>query len=489
MLRSLLRIQMKESERLKRELQKAYAQLRDKDEGKAEQLALQLATVERQHASALKLLFGSKSERRPVEKAKKERKPQEGHGPRPQPQLEIVPVVHVCKDMNLQCYLCSSPLVPWQDQFEDSVEIDFIAPQFVVRKHLRQKYRCTCGGCIVTAPGPQKLFPKARYSINVAVHVALQKYAYHQPLSRQVKIFSRLGLDITSATLWDYLCALYGLLKPAFERLHEYVLSQPVMGVDETTWRLLKSETPGKSKAWWVWARRVENAVHYTLDPSRGSAVAIRLLQDYTGTIIVDGYSVYEKALKANPSMKLAHCWSHARRELLPFEDGTIAARALRVIRRMYRLEAWAREKGLSPPELLRWRQRKTKPLLQAFFRWVGGLHVPSSFDLCGALKYILKRQQSLMLFLEDPLLSPDNNATEGCIRGVVLGRKTHYGSRSEHGTRVAALMYSLLDSAELAGVDPGAYLNKAVHAALARDVIPLPHELTVDDLAAGTTG
>ena len=49
--------------------------------------------------------------------------------------------------------------------------------------------------------------------------------------------------------------------------------------------------------------------------------------------------------------------------------------------------------------------------------------------------------------------------------------------------------MYSLLDSAELAGVDPGAYLNKAVHAALARDVIPLPHELTVDDLAAGTTG
>src|SRR5690606_35930063 len=146
------------------------------------------------------------------------------------------------------------------------------------------------------------------------------------------------------------------------------------MGVDETKWRLLKSETRGKSKVWWVWARRAHNAVHYTLDPRRSGGVAIRILRKYKGTIIVDGYQAYEAALKVNPAMKLANCWVHARRELLLYEDDPRAARALRIIARLYKLEAWARERALSPPELLRWRQRKTKPLLRAFFRWLGTL-------------------------------------------------------------------------------------------------------------------
>jgi hypothetical protein len=39
---------------------------------------------------------------------------------------------------------------------------------------------------------------------------------------------------------------------------------------------------------------------------------------------------------------------------------------------------------------------------------------------------------------------------------------KNHYGSRSERGTRVAALFYSLIESAKLAGVEPRAYLRQA---------------------------
>jgi len=58
------------------------------------------------------------------------------------------------------------------------------------------------------------------------------------------------------------------------------------------------------------------------------------------------------------------------------------------------------------------------------------------------------------------------------------VGRKNHYGSRSERGTKVAALLYGLLDSAELADVNPHDYLRQAVHAALDGIEIPLPHEL-----------
>jgi transposase len=122
--------------------------------------------------------------------------------------------------------------------------------------------------------------------------------------------------------------------------------------------------------------------------------------------------------------------------------------------------------------------------LLNALFKWLQTLAVPSTFDLSKALRYLLTRQRALTLFLEEPLLSPDNNATERVIRGVVVGRKNHYGSKSEQGTRVAALMYSLLDSAELVGLDPAVYLAKAVDAALKGQDIPLPHELA-DDLDA----
>jgi hypothetical protein len=60
----------------------------------------------------------------------------------------------------------------------------------------------------------------------------------------------------------------------------------------------------------------------------------------------------------------------------------------------------------------------------------------------------------------------------------VVLGRKNHYGSRSERGTQVAALFYSLIESAKLAGVDPDTYLHTLAHAAVKEQSMPLPHEL-----------
>jgi len=82
-----------------------------------------------------------------------------------------------------------------------------------------------------------------------------------------------------------------------------------------------------------------------------------------------------------------------------------------------------------------------------------------------------------LLRFLDEPRLPLDNNTVERALRGVVLGRKNHYGSRSERGTEVAALFYSLIESAKLAGVEPDAYLRTATRAAIRQLVIPLPHE------------
>ena len=52
-------------------------------------------------------------------------------------------------------------------------------------------------------------------------------------------------------------------------------------------------------------------------------------------------------------------------------------------------------------------------------------------------------------------------------------------GSRSKRETEVAALFYSPIESAKLVGVDPKAYLLKAVHAAIADpEPVSLPRDL-----------
>ena len=68
-----------------------------------------------------------------------------------------------------------------------------------------------------------------------------------------------------------------------------------------------------------------------------------------------------------------------------------------------------------------------------------------------------------------------DNTAVERAIRGVVLGRKNHYGSCSQRGTEVAALFYTVIETCKLRDADPYDYLRSAVHAAHRGEPIPLP--------------
>ena len=83
------------------------------------------------------------------------------------------------------------------------------------------------------------------------------------------------------------------------------------------------------------------------------------------------------------------------------------------------------------------------------------------------AIEYMLKLEPGLRVFLDDPRIKLDNNATERALRGLVLGRKNHYGSKSKRGTEVAALLYSLLETAKLCDVNPEEYLIAAVKRAM----------------------
>ncbi|MFQ5515520.1 MAG: transposase [Myxococcota bacterium] len=95
------------------------------------------------------------------------------------------------------------------------------------------------------------------------------------------------------------------------------------------------------------------------------------------------------------------------------------------------------------------------------------------------AVRYTAKVWPGLCSFLDNPRGPIDHNGTEREMRTVAVGRKNHYDSRSVHGTRIAGMFYSLIESAERAGVDPRAYLRTAVHGAIERNgTATLPHDL-----------
>src|SRR5207249_4200104 len=186
-----------------------------------------------------------------------------------------------------------------------------------------QKYRCRCGECITTAPGPAKLVPGGRYSVDFAVAVAVAKYLDHLPLARQVRQMARVGLVVDTQTLWDQLLALGHHLTPTYDALVAEVLTAPVLGADETTWQLME---PGRSKTWWVWALCRPDAVVYRLLGTRSAAGAATVLGDYRGIVLCDGYAAYRALAKrgteerAGPTITLAHCWAHVRRQYVEAE-------------------------------------------------------------------------------------------------------------------------------------------------------------------------
>jgi transposase len=471
-----------ENQRMAREIAKLHREMHELRGGDPEQLALKLAGLEGQLATLRQKVFGESSEKRARPKTVDDTKePQRGHGPKAQPKLAVVEQVHVADEADKVCGACGGHLDTWIEQFEEAEEIDVIERRFVITKHKRQKYRCRCGQCIETALGPVKLFAGARYSPKFAITVAVDKYTDHMPLERQVRAMARDGLDTDSQTLWDQLNALGRVLEPAHTRLHAHVLSQPVIGADETTWRLMGAEGKrqgGDGKKWQVWAVAAADAVSYRILDSRSAAAAGQVLAGYEGTVLCDGYSAYESLRKQTGRFRLAHCWAHVRRKFVEIEEQhpDACGEVLKLIGQLYDVE---RRAQAGPPEergVLR--NEQSKPILKQIQAWALATPALPQSGLGKAIAYMGGIWNGLRVFLDDPNVAIDNNGTERALRGVVLGRKNHYGSRSRRGTEVAALFYSLIETSKLVGIGPQTYLQTATNAALRGAVVPLPHEL-----------
>jgi transposase len=400
------------------------------------------------------------------------RKPRSSSGPTEQPMLPVVEQIFELDPADKVCPSCGGDLAPMKGQFETSEMIDVVEVSYRVVQVKQQKYACLCGGCVETAPGPERATLGGRYSLDFAIKVAIDKYLDHIPLARQARILRRHGLVVTTQTLWDQLHALGRRLESASRALLARMLAEPVIGLDQTSWPRLDGKG---GKPWQMWCLTAPGVVVHRIRDDKSKDTFKALLQGYKGTVVCDALKTHEAGARGNDDIVLAGCWAHVYRkfeEAAP--DHPDANLALKWIGEIYAIDERADGDLGKRAEL---RRTESAEVVATMKTWLWEQAPLKTLSVGKAAAYVVANWDRLTRFLGDARVPLDNNATERGIRGPVVGRKNHYGSRSPRGTEVAAILYSLLETAKLAGVDPCRYLREAALAD-ARGEVLLPADL-----------
>ena len=453
------------------------------------EMTAELARLKERVGSQQRKLFGKSSERRtrqPREKRPKKKRTKFGY--RAQPDLPVETTKHTLDPDANNCLVCGGQLEPKSHVVEAGEEITVQEREYKIVRHVRSTYGCRCPAALVTAPGPVKLIHRGRYSLDFAISVAVDKYLQQTPLARQVRAMETRGLIIDTQTLWDQVWALANHLKPSYELIQSYIVGADVIGADETWWRVMEGSS---SQKWWVWTITTHDAVFYHVDQRRNTDAARRCLGKYKGIIVCDAYKVYQSIAEDDPELSTALCWSHARRKFVEAHDAypDECEQALGMIDELFLIErkvpapdglegdpkadALARRTEL--------RASESRPITEDLERWAKQQEALPKSSLRKAIGYMLNQWEGLTRFLDDPRIPIHNNHTEQEERNWAMGRKNHYGSRSKRGTLAAAILYTLIETARLCGVDPTTYLRVAATAAILNPgKAMLPHELMI---------
>lgn len=295
-----------------------------------------------------------------------------------------------------------------------------------------------------------------RSSPNIHLTIVSQRYTAVRELSR--------------ATLGRWSGAVSELLEPLYDLLRQYVLMPGKVHTDDIP---VPVQEPGSGKIrtarLWVYVRddrnagsRLPPAVWFAYSPDRKGVHPQRHLAGYSGILQADTYGGYN-ALYEDGRITEAACMAHARRKIHDVHARTptdITTEALKRIGKLYAIEAEIR--GSPADERLAVRKEQAVPLMQSLYDWIQEqMKVLSRHsDTAKAFAYLLKQWNALNLYCSNGWVEIDNNIAENSLRGVALGRKNWLFAGSDTGGERAAILYSLIVTCRLNGVEPEAWLR-----------------------------
>lgn len=375
------------------------------------------------------------------------------------------------------CGVCGEPMEDFPGT--DDCEIVEIEVKAYRRKIRRRRYRrtCQCEGPprIVTAPPPARLIPKGKWGISIWVETLLGKFKYVRPSFRELAHLGDLGVDLSPGTL----CGGFKRVAPLFEPLYEACLPQlrndKQWNADETRWEVFAERHGKTGHRWYLWVFASRTVVYYVLDPSRSAEVIETVLGVVeSGVIICDRYSAYKKFARLHPGIVLAFCWSHQRRDLLNLANS------------YPHLESWALDWVDRIGELFRLYDLRCEaaPESEQYLSLQGqlrtGLRTMAQVrqreladpQLAAPARKVLESMKrhwkGLREFVRHATVPPDNNGGERPMRPPVIGRKNFYGSGSEWSGQLAAMMFTLMETLKLWGINPRAWLTDYLYACAA---------------------
>lgn len=335
---------------------------------------------------------------------------------------------------------------------------------FFVIQIIRKKWAKADGSGVVIGKMPSRAIEKSIAHESLLAYILVSKFVDHLPLYRLVQIFQRQGVPIPTSTINDWVGACCELLLPLYEVLKKELLLNEYLQADESPIKVLDKHKKGTTHLGyqWVYLSKDQKLVLFDYRKGRGRDGPRRILKNFSGYLQTDGYSVYEEFGK-NPNITLLSCMAHARRKFVQARDNDPqrAAYFLSQVQSLYHLEAGLRDQNADWDRRLEARQNLALPILQHLGQWLKTQYpqvLPKS-AIGKAIHYSLKRWKLLCRYTEHGGLEIDNNLIENQIRPLALGRKNYLFAGSHQGAKNAAIMYSLLGSCKLNGLDPFQWL------------------------------
>lgn len=365
-----------------------------------------------------------------------------------------------------------------EDEVTEVLEVK--AAEFYVKRYVRRKYVRQEEDGIAIGKLPARAIDKGIAGASVLSMLIIGKFVDHLPIYRQIAIFKRSGINLHYNTVLDWTNQGIEVLTPLYELLKRRILSCIYLQADETGIKVLDSEKHGGSHQGYLWAYRdvLSNLVLFDYQRGRNKEAPATMLRDFKGYLQTDGYAAYDQFATSNVITTLC-CMAHARRYFLEAEanDKERSTYALQAFQDIYQQEREMNK--LSTEERQTLRQEVIKPKLNTLHQWMQEEYpkVTPKSPIGKALSYSMKRWKALTEFIKDGRLEIDNNRIENEIRPIALGRKNFLFAGSHESAQRIAMIYSLLASCKVNGIEPMGWLTHVL------EELPKRRINNIDDL------
>jgi len=353
-----------------------------------------------------------------------------------------------------------------------------------------QKLRCGLCGKVFTAEPPEGVGSQ-KYDATAGSMIALLKYGSGLPFNRMQGLQGALGIPLPASTQWDIVNARAKHLRPVHAELIRQAAGGDVVYNDDTTVKILElmgkraqqgAPAEGSVEGGGQEKQRTGLFTSGVVSTSEGRRIALFFSgRKHAGENLKD--VLIQRAEELAPPIQmcdamsrnmpaeletiLANCLAHGRRQFVEVAEHfpRQCHHVLESLSVIYRNDAIARKRNLSPQARLEFHQANSGPTMAELHAWLprqfeDRLVEPNS-SLGGAIAYMLKHWEKLTLFLRVPGAPLDNNICERALKKAILHRKNALFFKTTNGARVGDVFMSLIYTCELSGINPFDYLTE----------------------------